>query len=217
MDRSAYATFIKSISNTNNFLIASACVDVLVTILTPVSKDVTPKELFSGLHIREKFMVGTGDAQHFILKFTTPTAASQLRELFLAYNKQRDANKSPAFRFSRTRTGMAAVDKLMTQANVILFTAKKCKLFKSFIVSPKLTSAGTDLTLHSKYRLEGDLTYRPLNWTAQTFQQAKADLFSALNSPDTEEWKAFSKAVEDLEASATSQTRKQPDRRQKKK
>ena len=215
LDRSDHASFIKAVSNTNNFMIASECVGVLVKILTPISKDVTLKELFSGLHVRERFMVGTGDVQHFIVKFTTPTAASQLRELLLAYNKHRATTKDQGLRFSRTKTGLAAVDKLMTQANVILFTAKKSKLLKSYVVAPRLSSSGTDLTLHTTIRLEGELSYRPLNWTAQSYQQAKSDLHAALNSPDTAEWKAFSTSLEELESTAA--TRKQPERRQKNK
>ena len=105
---------------------------------------------------------------------------------------------------------------MLAQANVILFHAKKNELVRSFIVSPRLTQSGTDLIITTQVRVEGELSFRPLNWSVQSIDQARTDLFTASGSKDTPEWKAFCADLEKLKTPATpvpAQTRKQPPRR----
>ena len=84
-------------------------------------------------------------------------------------------------------------------------------------MSPKLTPEATSLTLLTKFRVEGDTAFRTLSWSSQSFTQARADLHAALGAPDTDPWKAFCAAADEIEAKTSNQPRKQPERQKKKK
>ena len=105
MNRASFQELAKSIDKSSNYLYASECVSALSNLLSSTHPDDQPDILRSGLFLQDSFVVGTAEAKHLILKFSTAAMASVFREMLLSYNRQSDIDQQSQIRFSRTRTG----------------------------------------------------------------------------------------------------------------
>ena len=219
MNPDAFQSLSSNIKKTTNYAYATECVSALANLLCASQPDDRSQELLrSGLFLQDSFIVGTAEVKHLILKFVSAAVASVFREMLQAYNRQSEIDKSHIIRFSRTRTGLPQIDKALATANVLLYAAKTAELLRSFAVSPVLANAGTSLTLQTRIRVTGEIPYRTLSWSTQTFSQARTDLHAALGAPDNDAWKEFCRLAKELEEKSTAaQPRRQPERQKKKK